>query len=190
MLDLFFLASDAAHAAGARAPGTHSDVIDPSNWLPGVTSLIVFLVAFGVLYVKVWPQIVRGLDEREKKIRDEIASAEAARKKAEAAQAEYQDSLTKAREEANQMIAKARADAKLVADELRSRNEADLAEMKTRATREIETAKQAAIGSLHAEASNLAVAIASKILQREISPHDQQNLMDESIRELSKARRN
>lgn len=194
MLDLLILASDTAHAAGAHAapgsPGSHAEVIDPMNWLPGVTALIVFLIAFGVLYVKVWPQIVKGLDDREKKIRDEIASAEAARKKAEAAQAEYQASLSKAREEANQMIAKARSDAKAVADELRTRNEADLSEMKTRATREIETARQAAIGSLHAEASNLAVAIASKILQREINPRDQQQLMEESIREMAKAGRN
>lgn len=192
MVDSLLFAFEAGHAAaaGTHAPGSHSEVIDPSNWLPGVTSLVVFLVAFGILYVKVWPMIVKGLDDREKKIRDEIASAEAARKQAEASQAEYHASLSKAREEANQMIAKARNDAKAVADELRTRNEADLAEMKNRATRDIEAAKQAAIGSLHAEAANLAVAIAGKILQREINPRDQQQLMEESIKELSKSRRN
>jgi|SoiMethySBSTD1v2_1073268.scaffolds.fasta_scaffold344904_3 F-type H+-transporting ATPase subunit b len=187
---LFILASEAAgHAApGAEPHVEHTELIQVNNLLPAITALVVFLVAFGFLYLKVWPKIVGGLDARERKIRDEIAAAESARKAAEAAQAQYQADIAKAQEAAHQMIAKAKADAKAVADELRARNETDLAEMKTRATREIETAKQAAIGSLHAEASNLAVAIAGRILQREISPSDQQNLMDESIRELAKAR--
>ncbi|MCH8165616.1 MAG: hypothetical protein IH889_08405, partial [Planctomycetes bacterium] len=38
----------------------HVGVMDV-NWLPAVTTLVVFLIAFGFLYVKVWPQIVKGL---------------------------------------------------------------------------------------------------------------------------------
>jgi len=174
--------------ASEHAAGTHAEVLDFANWLPGVTAVVVFAIAFGILAVFVWPKITRALDDREKKIRDEIAAAEAAREQAKAALAQYEHSLAKAREEANQMIAKARADAKAVADELRARNESELADMKQRATREIEGARQAAIGSLHAEASNLAVAIARKILQREITTRDQQFLMEESVKELAKAR--
>jgi F-type H+-transporting ATPase subunit b len=184
---LLTFASDAAGTAGGHA-AEHTGLIDTGNWLPGVTALAVFLIAFGFLYVKVWPTIVKGLDARENKIRDEIAAAQAAREEAKAALAEYKDNLAKAREEAGQMIAKARADAKAVADELRSRIEAELGEMKQRATREIESAKQGAFGSLHAEASNLAVAIAGKILQREINSNDQQMLVDQSIQELAGAR--
>jgi F-type H+-transporting ATPase subunit b len=168
----------------------HTGLIDTGNWLPAVTALVVFLIAFVFLYIKVWPSIMKGLDDREKKIRDEIAAAEAAREEAKAALAEYKANLAKAQDEAGQMIAKARADAKAVADELRSRNEIELKDMKQRATREIESAKQAAIGALHAEASNLAVAIAGKILQREINARDQQMLVDESIKGLAKAGKN
>ena len=99
------------------------NVIETNNWLPAVTALVVFLIAFGIPVREGVAEIVKGLDDREKKIRDEIAAAEAAREQAKAALAEYQDSLAQAREEASQMIAKARADAKAVADELRSRNE-------------------------------------------------------------------
>lgn len=187
----FILASDTAgHAAAPHAAPVHTELIETANWLPAATALAVFLIAFGFLYVKVWPSIVKGLDAREKKIRDEIAAAEAAREQAKQALAEYQQNLSKAKDEANQMIAKARADAKAVADDLRSRNQAELGEMKTRAMRDIDSAKQAAIGSLHAEASSLAVSIASKILQREINPRDQQHLMEESINELAKTGRN
>ncbi len=160
------------------------------NWLPGVTALLVFLAAFGFLYVKVWPMIVKGLDDRENKIRGEIESAEEAREQAKAALAEYERSLGTAREEANQMIAKARADAKTVGDELRARNDTDLADMRKRATRDIDNAKRAALSELHFEAANLAALIAGKILAREVSADDQQRLIDESLRELGSARRN
>jgi F-type H+-transporting ATPase subunit b len=85
------------------------------------------------------------------------------------------------------MIAKARSDAKLAAEELRTKNQADITEMKQRATREIESAKQAAISSLYQEASSLAVSIAGKILEREISPSDQKRMIDDSLHELARA---
>jgi len=172
----------------AAAEGNHAEVMDPANWLPGVTTLLVFLLAFSFLALKVWPKIVKGLDDRENKILQEIKSAEESRAQAKAALEEYERNLASAREEANQMIAKARADAKAAAEELRSRNAAELAEMKDRASKEIQGAKQNAILELHAEAAMLATAMASKILAREVSAGDQQRLIEESLHELQSAK--
>ncbi len=157
------------------------------NWLPAVTSMVVFLLAFGFLYVKVWPMITKGLEDRQNKIRQEIKSAEEAREQAKGALAEYQRELAGARREAGEMIAKAKGDAKAAAAELRATNESELADMKQRATRELQTAKRAAITELHAEAATLAAEIAGKILKREISVEDQQRLVDESLQELATA---
>ncbi len=175
---LFLLAADDA---------THAEVM-ALNWMPAVTTLVVFLLAFGILYVKVWPKILQGLEDRQNKIRQEIANAEAAREKANAALAEYEKELASARHEANELIAQARADAKAVAKDLRDRNETELVEMKQRATRDLESAKRAAITDLHAQAASLAADIAARILKREISAEDQQRLVDESLGELAGAR--
>ncbi len=163
----------------------HADVMD-LNLLPFITSLVVFLITFIILYLKVWPLITKGLDDREKKIRDALAEADAAKASAEASLAEYQENLASARVEANEMIAKAKSDAKAAGEELRRQNETELASMKQRATHDIETAKQAAITELHAEATVLAAAIAGKILQREITASDQQNLVEETLDELGR----
>ena len=165
---------------------THADVMD-LNWLPAATSLVVFLVAFGFLYVKVWPKIIQGLDDRDRKIRQEIQAAEDARRHAGEALARYEESLANARKEAGEMIARAKTVAAAAAQELTTRNEAQLADMKQRATREIESAKRAAIAELHAETATLATEIAGKILKREISAADQQRLIDESLGELAGA---
>ena len=152
--------------------------------LPILTSIVVFLLFFALLKVAVWPKIIKGLDDREQKILHEIESAEEAREKAAAAQAEYEQSLVEARQEAASMIAQAKADAKATADELIARNQSELTEMKQKAAQDIEHAKQAAIGALHAEAGMLATAVATKILQREVSVSDQQRLVDEALAEL------
>jgi len=163
--------------------------VDP-KLVPAITSIVVFIVFFFILRATVWPKIIKGLDDREHKIRSEIEAAEHAREKAKAAQEEYEQSLTTARKDAAAMIAKAKTDAGVAADELRRRNETEMAELKQRAGRDIEAAKHAAINELHAEAATLASAIAAKILRREISVDDQQALVEESLRELGRASEN
>ncbi len=174
-------------AEDAAEHGVESAELMAANWLPAVTALVVFLLAFGFLYVKVWPKIVQGLEDRENKIRQEIESAEQAREQAKAALAEYERSLASAREEANAMIVKAKADAKAAGEQLRARNEADLVEMKQRATRDIDSAKAAAIGELHTQAVMLAADIAAKVLAREMTAQDQQRLINVSLVELGTA---
>ena len=156
--------------------------------MPAITALVVFTIFFLILRATVWPKILRGLDERQEKIRGEIAAAEQARQRADAALAQYQQNLAAARQEAVKMIAQARADAKAAAADLKARNEADLAEMKQRAMREIENARRAAIAELHAETAALAADIASRILKREINAGDQKRLVDETLEELAAAR--
>ncbi len=168
-----FIASDAG--------GSPTDV----QLLTLGTTIVVFAIFFVLAAKFVWPHILKGLDERDQKLRDDLEAAEEARIQAKSALVEYEQELTKARSEAGEMIAKARQDAKAAGEELRANNTRELAELKQAATADINAAKKAAIGELHAEASTLAVAIASRILDREISSDDQQTLVDESLAEMS-----
>jgi F-type H+-transporting ATPase subunit b len=154
------------------------------NFLTLGTAIVVFVVFLFLASKFVWPHILGGLDQREQKLRDDLDAAEEARQQAKAALEEYEQELLKARTEASNLIAKAKQDAKAAAEELRSNNTRELAEMKVAATADIDAAKRAAIGELHAEASNLAVSIASRILDREISADDQQALIDESLADM------
>ena len=152
------------------------------------TTIVVFVIFLLLASKFVWPHILNGLDQRDQKLRDDLEAAEEARQQANAALLEYEEELKKARTEAGEMIATARQDAKAAAEELRSNNTRELAEMKHAATADINAAKKAAIGELHAEASTLAVAIASRILNREISSEDQQSLLSESLAELGQSK--
>jgi F-type H+-transporting ATPase subunit b len=154
-----------------------------------ITALVVFLIAVSILRVLVWPKITAAFDAREQKILGEIEAAERSRAEAEAAKAKFEKELAAAREEAGRLVAQAKADAQRLADDLRARSEAELQDRLNKATAEIDGAKRAAVSEIHARAADLATAVASKILQRQIGDADQQRLVEESLRELA-GRRN
>ncbi len=157
------------------------------EWLTLVTTVIVFLIFFGVAGVLVWPKILAGLDERDQKIRGEIERAEAARAEAADALRGQEDALRAARVEANEMIAKARADAEASARDMRTRAEDELRALRAQAHREIDTARESAIKDISAHAAEISTAIAGKILSREISADDQRDLIDRTLQEFAEA---
>ena len=157
------------------------------NLLTLGTSIVVFVIFLSLAMKLVWPRILKGLDERDEKLRSDLEAAEEASQQAKSALEKYEQELLSARTEAGEMIAKARNDAKAAAEELRANNTRELTELKKAASNEIEAAKKAAIRHLHAEASSLAVAIASKVLGREVAAADQQSLIDESLAKLTRS---
>lgn len=155
--------------------------------VPMIVAFLVFAVVFAVLATKVWPTITKGLDERARKITEEIEAAENARKQAKDALEQYQQSLNQARAEAQKMIEQARTAQVALAAELKAKADVELGQMRERAMRDIEAAKRAAITEMYTQQSNLATAVASKILRRELNPGDQAALVQESLRELTSA---
>ncbi|MDP7070362.1 MAG: F0F1 ATP synthase subunit B [Phycisphaerales bacterium] len=157
------------------------------EWLTLVTTVVVFLIFFGVAAVLVWPKILAGLDERDQKIRGEIKRAEAARAEAAEALRTQEEALRAARIESNELIAKARASAEKSAADLRAKAESELTSLRAQAHREIDTAREAAIKDINAHAADISSAIAGRILEREISADDQRDLVDRTLQEFAQA---
>lgn len=168
----------ASHEAVSAIPTVEQGLVT------GITALIVFGIVFAVLAWKVWPVIGKGLDERAGKIRAEIAAAEAARKQAKEALEQYERSLGEARAEAQRMLEQARAQQLTLANELKTKAEAELGALKERARKDIEAAKRAAVSEIYEKAAEAATAIASKILQRELTASDQRRITLEAVSEL------
>jgi F-type H+-transporting ATPase subunit b len=174
-------------ASAETAPAGDAPLISIEA-LPAITTFLVFGVAFAILAVKVWPTIAKALDDRNAKIVGEIKAAEDARAAAKAAQAEFEKSLANAREESANMIKQARADAQRIADELKAKNEQELAERVSRANADIEAARKAAVAELQAQSAALAVEVASRILRRQVNDQDNARLVQESLSELAASR--
>jgi F-type H+-transporting ATPase subunit b len=175
-------AGEAAHEVVGALPSASQGAVT------GITAIVVFGAVFAVLALKVWPTIAKGLDDRANKIRDEIRSAEQARKQAREALEQYEQSLKEARMEAQKMLDKARAQQQVMLDEMKAKNEVEIVQMREKARKDIDAAKKEALAELYGTASELAASAASKILRREVSAGDTRRLMDETMGQLAGTR--
>lgn len=174
-------AGHGGHEAAGVIPTLEQGIV------PMVVSLVVFGLVLAILGATAWPKIVKGLKDREDKIRNEIEAAEMAQRQAKAALQEYEKNLAQARAEAQRMLDETRSQQQALAAELKAKADVELNAMREKAKRDIDTAKRAAIDEIYMSAANAATSMASKILKREIGSQDQQRLIQESLGELQAA---
>ena len=181
-----------AHTTGTTgtqvAPPPHSGDIVPkggsADLISAVWVVIIFLLLLAILYPTAWKNVLAGLKAREQRIREDIASAEAARAKAEATLREYNQQLSTAAEQARQTIAAAAAEAERVAASIRARGENEAQESKERALREIDAARKQALAEIYDQTAALATSVAEKIIRRSLNADDQRDLVARSLDEL------
>ena len=128
--------------------------------------------------------MLAGLKKREERIRKDIADAEAARARAEATLRDYTSQLATAENKVRDMIAKATADGERVAATIRTHAQQEAEEIKERATRDIEAAREQAKQEIHSYAATLSTSIAEKILRRSLNADDQRELVNRSLEQL------
>ena len=157
---------------------------DPFSY---IWNLLMFLILLGILWKFVWPKVLDGLQARETKLRTDLETAERSAKEAQAALAQRQEELARAQQDAQAVIEEARKSAEQVAMKVKADAEAEIVKMKERAEAEISSAKDAALSEVYAQTAELSTQIASRILKREINPTDQQQLVSDSLAELTKS---
>lgn len=176
------------HAAGGSHGADEKPELlrggDKGGIINAITTLIVFLILVVVLGKYAWGPIASGLKAREDKIRQDIAEAEAARARSEATLREYQAQLAQAEQKVRELLAKANADAELIATGIKARAQQDAEETRDRTTREIDAARKDAVRQVHEQAAVLATNVAEKILRRNLNPDDQRDLVNASLDQL------
>ena len=177
-----------AIAAAGGGDGEQKSIFEGDPW-PYIFNLLMFLVLFFVLAKFVWPKILAGLQAREEKQRQDLSQAELAAAEAKKALEENKQQLAEARQQAQKIVDDSRAEAEKLAARLRKQAEDDAEQMKNRARKEIQSAQEEALSEIYSQAAVISTQIAGKILRREITADDQQQLVDDSLRELTETSR-
>ena len=125
--------------------------------------------------------------ERKAKADSQIADAEKLRTEAEAMKAEYEQNLQNARTEANQIVASAQKTAAARSEELLGEARAQAAALKQKAEADIAQERKKAVNEVKDEIGGIAMEIASKVVEREISEKDHKDLIDEFIKNVGEA---
>ena len=157
----------------------------PSPIIPELSEVIwgggAFLILFVVMVKKGFPAVKAAMDARSEKIRDDLDAAEKAKTDAQNVHADYEARLADAKNEASRLIDEARGAADQVRADLVAKAEADISEMKSRASNEIEASRQQAIADLRAEVAGIALGAAEKVVQGSLDDDAQRRLVDLSL---------
>jgi F-type H+-transporting ATPase subunit b len=175
------LASAPEHGAAGTGGGA-ADALNPLDFKANtaIWTAVVFLVLLATLWKFAWKPIAEGLDSREKRIADDIASAERANEEARKLLAQYNDRLAGADSKVRELIERGRRDAEKVGRELIDKARAETEVEKQRAVREIEAATTGALKELADRSAALAVELAGKIVQSRLDPAGHQRLIEEA----------
>ncbi len=150
-----------------------------------IAAATVFFVVFFVLKTKAWGPILKGLQDRENKIKNDLESAERANKDAQGNLKAYQQQLSEAQGEAKRIIDQARADADKVRAQRHAETQAEITAMRTQVTRDIQNAKDQAVKQLIEEVGTLSTQIAARILKREINADDNAQIVRDTIADFT-----
>ncbi len=124
------------------------------------------------------------LDQRREAADKEISDAKAASAEAAAIKAEYEQNMLDAKEKANQLLLTAQKTANARSEEIISQAQTQAIQIKAKASSDIEMEKKKAINDAKNEISGIAMAIAGKVVGRELTAADQDQLIDRFIDEL------
>ncbi len=153
-----------------------------------IAAAIVFIVVLVVLKKYAWGHILQGLQDREDRIRRDLTDAQNAANEADSTLKQYQGKLLEAQSEAQKIIDRSRQDAERIGQQIKDDAQQQITQMRQRATRDIRAAKELALNEVYGDIAELSTAVAGRILQREISATDQQQLIAESLDQLARKR--
>ena len=127
------------------------------------------------------------LDQRREAADKEITDAQAARAEAEEIKQTYEQNMREARAKADDLLLNAQRTANARSEEIIGQAQQAAAQIKQKAASDIEMEKKTAINDAKNEISGLALAIAGKVVARELNNADQEQMIDRFIDELGGA---
>jgi F-type H+-transporting ATPase subunit b len=164
----------------------------PSPILPATDELvwggISFLALFFLLRKFAYPQIKQGMQARTERIRSDLQAAEGAKSDAQTVLAEYKAQLAEARTEAGRIIEEARQAADAIKRDHEARLQSELGEVRARAVSDIEAAKAQAMVDLRDEIAQLAIGAAETVVQHNLDPATQVQLVEDYINQVAAQR--
>lgn len=111
----------------------------------------------------------------------QIQDAVKAREEAEAMKAEYDQDMLEAKSRANEIVAAAQKTAAIQSEELLKEASQQAAALKAKAESDIAQEKRKAVNEIKDEIGGMAMEIAGKVIEREISEEDHAKLIDDFI---------
>jgi F-type H+-transporting ATPase subunit b len=167
----------------ATAASSGSFLITPNVGLM-VWTLLLFGISMYILAKLVFPRISEALDRRQKMIEESIDAAERIRAEADRLLAEYRERLKEARQQADEIVTRARNAAEAQEREAQEEAKAKREQMMEQTRRDIEAETRRAISEIRHEVADLTVMATEKVTRKVLNDDDQRRLVEDALSEL------
>ena len=155
--------------------------VNPVTLIAQIANLFIQLLIVKIFFLD---KIKAILDQRREAADKEISDAKAAHAEAAEIKATYEQNMKDAKAKADDIVMNAQKTATLRSEEIISQAQQAAAQIKSKASSDIEMEKKKAINDAKNEISGLALAIAGKVVERELNSADQADMIDRFIDEL------
>jgi F-type H+-transporting ATPase subunit b len=178
-LDFSFLLSLAAEEGGHQI----SLFPDPATifW-----TTFNFAILLAVLYKFLYKPLLGAISSREEEIEGSLKKAAEDRAEADRLRKDFEAQISNAQREANEIVNKATKAATTVREQIEAETRVKAAEMLENATKTIDREKSKALAELREEVANLAVLVASKVIEKNLDNEEQRRLADRFVAEVGK----
>jgi len=137
-----------------------------------------------VLYYKLPGQITAALDKRAELIAHELDEARRLREEAQAILADYERKQRDAEKEASEIVALAKREAEILAEEARKKFEESIDRRASMARDKIARAEAQALDDVRTKTIEVAIAAAETLIDKKLTPAAAAKLIDKSITDL------
>ena len=151
------------------------------DWLKIVIHFVVFAILAGGLYLMLYKPILRFIRNRQENIQKGIDEGKAMQEEGQAVKEEYDRKMADIDAERDRVIADAQAQSEQIVADAHAQVQKECTQIKEDARRKAEAEQQAAKEELRQDAGKVAVDLAGAILEREISPEDNERLIIECL---------
>ncbi len=165
------------------AKGSGSFLVSPGIGLM-IWTLVLFIFTMWVLSKVAFPRIQEALDRRANAIRESVEAAERQRTEADELLAEYRKRLKEAREQADDIVERARKAADTAKAEAAADGKAKREELVAAARRDIEIETRRSLERIRKEVADLTVLATEKVTRRTLDDRDHERLIEEALSEV------
>ena len=155
--------------------------VEPVTLIANICNLFIQMLIIKKFFLD---KILAVLDQRRNAADKEISDAKTAKDEALSIKKTYEENMLQANAKANEILTAAQKTAAERSEKIIAEAQFSAAQIKSKASADIAQEKKKAINDAKNEISGLAMAIAGKVVERELAESDQQSLIDRFIDEL------
>ena len=155
--------------------------VNPVTLIAPICNLFIQLLIVKIFFLD---KIKAIIDQRREAADKQITEAETAKSEALAIKKTYEQNMQEAKAKADDLLLTAQRTANSRSEEIISQAQQQAAQIKSKAAADIALEKKKALNEAKNEISDLAMAIAGKVVARELNAGDQADMIDRFIDEL------